>query len=189
MFGFAGSMTRSPAPVLSGNWTLLWILTPLCQTVILAFWRFVPSEFHTLRLEYATHSPVVGERDHQILPLDAGRDQRLADVLEHPHAFGAFAGRQDDMRTGNAGGLAGRFGGGQVQRRDMLVGDNRHLGAGPQRGDAAAERGQKVAADQDVVAARTERDIDDDRLTGAERRGHGCPRARFPKFVIHRSNL
>jgi len=33
-----------PAPVLFGSSTLLWIFTPLCQTVIRAFFSFVPSE-------------------------------------------------------------------------------------------------------------------------------------------------
>ena len=61
---------------------------------------------------------------------------------------------------------------GEMMARDRLVGDDRDLGAGPQRRDARAERGEQAAADHDVVAARAERDVDDDRIAGSQRRGH-----------------
>ncbi len=50
------------------------------------------------------------------------------------------------------------FGGGKQMTRDVFVGDDKGLGARPQRGDARAERRQHAAADDDVVAARAERD-------------------------------
>src|SRR5215470_8397743 len=56
--------------------------------------------------------------------------------------------------------------------RHGLVADDRDLGGWAQRCDPAAERGEDATADHDVVAARAERDVDDDGLARAYRRGH-----------------
>jgi hypothetical protein len=53
-----------------------------------------------------------------------------------------------------------------------LVGDDRGARAGPQRGDARAQRLQHAAADDDVIGALAERDIDGDRIGMFQRRGH-----------------
>ena len=52
------------------------------------------------------------------------------------------------------------------------VGDDGGAHAGPQRGDARAERRQHVAADHDVIGALAERDIDRDGIGMFQRRGH-----------------
>ena len=45
------------------------------------------------------------ERDHEIAPLDARGDQRLANLLEHRKALGALPGCHDDARRLHAGGV------------------------------------------------------------------------------------
>src|SRR5580698_613089 len=54
---------------------------------------------------------------------------------------------------------------------DILIADDDRFGAGAQRGDARAERSQKAAPNNDVIAARTERDVHGCRIA-ANRRGH-----------------
>ena len=53
------------------------------------------------------------------------------------------------------------FGAVQHVARHVVVGDDKGLGAGPQRRDPRAERGKNAAPDDDVVAARAERDFDE----------------------------
>ena len=50
------------------------------------------------------------ERDHQIVALDLGRDQRFADFLEAGIALGALAFLDDDPRGRDAGGRQRGFG-------------------------------------------------------------------------------
>ena len=45
--------------------------------------------------------------------------------------------------------------------RHVVVGDNKNLGAGPQRRNPRAERGNNAAPDDDLIAARAERDFDE----------------------------
>ena len=56
---------------------------------------------------------------------------------------------------------------------DVAVGDDGGARAGPQRGDPRAQRRQHVAADDDVIGAIAERDIDGDGIGMFQRRGHG----------------
>ena len=56
---------------------------------------------------------------------------------------------------------------------DGAVGDDGGARARPQRGDARAQRWQHVAADDDVIGAIAERDVDGDRIGMFQRRGHG----------------
>ncbi len=114
------------------------------------------------------------ERQHEIAALDARRDQRFADPLEHGKALRAFARRHSDRRRADPGGGKGSLGRGEMVACDRLVADDRSLGARPQRGNPSSQRGQLAAADHDVVAALAERDIDDDRLAGTQRRSHGA---------------
>ena len=58
-------------------------------------------------------------------------------------------------------------------RADILVGDDRGPRARPQRRHARSELREHIAADHDVIGAIAERDIDDDRIVRAQRRGHG----------------
>ena len=51
--------------------------------------------------EIADHA--AAERDHQIVALDLGRDQRLGDLLEAGIALRALAFLDDDPRGGDAG--------------------------------------------------------------------------------------
>ena len=62
----------------------------------------------------------------------------------------------------------------EMMARHRLVGDDRDLASRPQRCDPLAERRDQAAPDDDVVGAVAERDIDDDRIAGAQRRGHGA---------------
>src|SRR5580692_5829228 len=61
--------------------------------------------------------------------------------------------------------------------RDITVGNDDCLGTRPQRGDAGAQRSEQAAPDDDVVAARSDRDIDKRRIA-ANGRSHapapGC---------------
>ena len=107
------------------------------------------------------------ERDHEIAALDARRDQRLADLLEHRKALGALARRHGHDRGADAAQRERSLRGREMMAGDRGVGDHRRLGARPQRRHAGAERGQRAAADHDLVAARTERDI--------HQNGFGCP--------------
>ena len=65
---------------------------------------------------------------------------------------------------------------------DGFVGDDRDLRPGPQRRDLLAQQSQQAAANENVVAALAERDVDDDRIAGTQRRRHGSwpPSARAP---------
>ena len=112
------------------------------------------------------------ERDHKIAALDARRDDRLAYGLERRVALGALADRHHDARGLDAGRFQRGFGGGEMMAGDGLVGDERHARAAAQRLDARAEAGEQAAADDDVIGARTERDLHHRRLTRTQRRGH-----------------
>ena len=101
------------------------------------------------------------ERDDEIAALDARGDDGLADLFEDRKAFRPLAGRDDDAVALHAGLFKGRLGGRQNVARDVLVGDDESLGAGPQRGDARAKRSNNAAPDHDVVAARAELDFND----------------------------
>ncbi len=57
---------------------------------------------------------------------------------------------------------------------DVAVGDDGRAHAGPKGCDARAERRQHVAADDDVVGAAAERDVDDHGIGMLQRRGHGA---------------
>src|SRR5580693_7667060 len=59
--------------------------------------------------------------------------------------------------------------------RDVLVGDDEGLGAGPQRGDPRAKGSNDPAPDHDVVAARAKFDFNDRRVAAK-----GCGHA--PSF-------
>ena len=63
---------------------------------------------------------------------------------------------------------------GQMIACHGLVADDRDFRARPQRRNALPERGQYPAADHDLVAALAERHIDDDRIAGSQRHGHGA---------------
>src|SRR5688572_22535937 len=56
--------------------------------------------------------------------------------------------------------------------RNVLVGDDGNPGAGAQLRDALAERGKLAAADDDVIAAIAERNVNDDWIAASQRRGH-----------------
>src|SRR5262249_56105727 len=76
-------------------------------------------------------------------------------------------------RGADVGGGERGLGRGEVVARDRFVGDDRGLGARPQRGNFLAQEGQLAAPDNDLVAALAERHIDDGRMAGAQRRCHG----------------
>src|SRR5271169_4053836 len=103
-------------------------------------------------------------------------DDRLAHGLERCVAFRALALRHDDSRAFEPGGFQRGFGGAKMAPGDGRVGDDRTFGARAERRDALAQAREQPAADDDVVAARAERDLDHGRLSPfalAQRRGHG----------------
>ena len=110
------------------------------------------------------------ERDHKIAALDARRDDRFTDLLEHAKALRAFASRNGDVARGHAGSCKRGFGGGEVVTGDILVGDDGGFGTRAQRRDARTERRDQPAPDDDVVAAVAERDLDGCRIVAKRRR-------------------
>ena len=112
------------------------------------------------------------ERDHEVVALDFCGDQFLGDVFEAFIAFRDLALVDDDPRRGDAGVEQRRFGPAQPMRRNVFVGDDGDPRTRPQRGDAAAQRGQHAAADDDVIGALAECDVDHDGIGVFQRRGH-----------------
>ncbi len=113
------------------------------------------------------------ERHHDIGAFDARGNQRFAHSLEHREALRSLARRHRHRRGTDAGGSERGLGRGEVVTRDRFVGDDRGLGARPQRGNFLAQRGQLTAPDNDLVAALAEHHIDDGWMAGAQRRSHG----------------
>ena len=137
------------------------------------------------------------KRNDEIVALDPGGENRLADPLDDPPGLGAFAGRHDDAGSTDAGARKRRLGGGEMMARHGFVRHDRGGGTRPQLGDARAELGQQTAPDRDVVTARAECDVDDGRIGGAKRRGHDGilldpgPPARLsrPKYPASAANV
>ena len=120
--------------------------------------------------EIADHA--AAERNDEIVALDAVPDQLVAERRKMRERFRALARRQHD-----GGSLVGRLchcGQSRIEMmlRYVLVADDGEPCTGPQLRDPLAERRELAAADHDVVAARAERDVDDDRIAGADGRGH-----------------
>ena len=71
--------------------------------------------------------------------------------------------------------------------RHRLIGDDRDLASRPEPGDPLAERREQAAPDHDVIGAVAERDIDGDRIAGAQGRGHGAvPSGAFRRCTFGR---
>ena len=117
------------------------------------------------------------ERNHQIAALHPRRDDRLADLLEHSIAFRGLAGRHDGAVHRHAGSGQRRLGARQHVARHVVVGDNENLGARPQRRDPRAKSGNNAAFDDDLVAARTEQNLDNSGSAANDCR-HGPPLGR-----------
>ena len=120
--------------------------------------------------EIADHA--AAERHHHVVALDASGDQRLAYALECLELLRRLACRHDDFGRRDAGGIERLASRAEMQVRDRLVGDDRRLGAGLERGGPVAERGQYAAPDDNVIGALAQSDVDGDRLAGSQRRGH-----------------
>ena len=120
------------------------------------------------------------ERDDKVAALHPRRDDRLADLLEYGKAFRGFPGRHDRAVRRYACFDQRRFGARQHITRHIVVGNDKSLGAGPQRRDPRAERIDDAAPDDDVVAAGAERDFDDSGI-GAKRCRHSSSFA--PSFA------
>ena len=120
--------------------------------------------------EIADHA--AAERNHQIVALDPGRDQRLRDLGETGIGFRAFALVDHDVRRSDAGLRQRGLGLRQPVFCDRAIRHDGGARAGPQRGDAPAKGLQHIAADDDVIGAVAERDVDDDGIGMLQRRGH-----------------
>src|SRR5947199_9023213 len=59
-----------------------------------------------------------------------------------------------------------------MQARNVFVRDDRQTCAGPERGDARAERAHDVATDHDVIGPVAKADIDGGGFADAQRGGH-----------------
>ena len=75
------------------------------------------------------------ERDDDVAPLDAGRDQRVRHAREFRVGFCGFARRTDDRRRGEAGATEARVSPVEIERRDVRVGHDRASRAGRDGGD------------------------------------------------------
>src|SRR5262249_34344611 len=113
------------------------------------------------------------ERHHDIGALDACRDERFTNSLEYREALRALARGYRHARCADPSRGKRGFGRRAVVACDRFVADDRSHGPRPQREDFLPQQRQLPAADDDVVAALAERDIDDDRIAGAQRRSHG----------------
>ena len=109
--------------------------------------------------EVADHAST--QRDDEIVALDFRCYQRLGDLLQAVVALAAFTPADDDLRAGNAGGLERSFGLPQPVRGHGAIGNNRGACARTQRRDPLAERLQRACADDDVVGALGQCDLDD----------------------------
>ncbi len=112
------------------------------------------------------------ERHHDIGALDARGNERFANPLEHGEALRTLARRDRHRACANPGSGKGSLGRGEVVACDHFVADDRRLGPRPQRGDFFAQQCQLPAADDDVVAALAQRDVNDARIACAQWRGH-----------------
>ena len=108
--------------------------------------------------EIADHA--AAQRDHQIIALDARRDQRVADLFEGGVVFRSLARRHDDVRTRDLRRLERGLGVSEMMIGNRLVSDDGGLGVRPQRFETRAKRSEQPAADDDVIAARAKRDVD-----------------------------
>jgi hypothetical protein len=113
------------------------------------------------------------ERHHEIAALDARPNHVLAHTLKHRIAFGSFPGRDDNAAGLDAGLRKRSLCRSQMLLRDNLIGHDSDARTGPQRGNTSAETGQKTAPDNDIVGAPGQCHLDHDRITGADRDGHG----------------
>ena len=120
--------------------------------------------------EIADHA--TAECHHQVVALDLRRYQGFADLFEAGIGFRAFALVNNDSRGGDAGLRQRGLGLLEPIPGDIAVGDDGGARAGPQLSDTGAQRWQHIAADDDVVGAVAERDIDRDRVGMFQRRGH-----------------
>ena len=99
----------------------------------------------------------------------------------------AFAGRHRDVRHADAGGFQRLSARRQDAQRHILVGDDRGPRARPQSRHARAELREHAAADDDVIGAVAERDVDHDRIVGTQRRGHDP--VSMPTFISTRISI
>ncbi len=120
--------------------------------------------------EIADHA--AAERDHQIVALDLRRYQRFADLFEPGIGFRSFAFVDNDARRGDAGLRQRGLGFFQPMFCDVAVGNDGGARAGPQRGDTGAQRLHHIAANDNVIGALAERDVDRDRVGMFQGRGH-----------------
>ena len=106
-----------------------------------------------------------------IVALEPAADQRLADLFKGAIAFRRLAFVDGDMEMRDAGRIERGLRRLEPVLRHRAVRHDGGARAGTKRGDARAERGDQAAADDDVIGALAERDIDDGRI-GAQRRRH-----------------
>ena len=80
------------------------------------------------------------ERDDEVAPLDMGAEQRVADAREFGVGLRRFARRADDDARLQAGALEAAGQPLEMQRRDVLVGDDGALRAGREARDMRSRR-------------------------------------------------
>jgi hypothetical protein len=96
-----------------------------------------PHARRRISCKIADHSAT--ERDDEIVALDLGFDQRVADTLERDKTFRPLAGRDHDARGRHAGGGKLLHDALQMRVRDILVGDDREPRARLERRNARAK--------------------------------------------------
>ncbi len=116
-------------------------------------------------------------RDDQRLAIGVGGQQRLPALLHAGRRFFVFAGRQHVQVDAHARGVQTLHDRCRVQRRDVLVGDDERLGSLPVFARPGAGPSQYAGADVNVVAARSQSDVDAARLVTHRLTGHRRPAA------------
>ena len=127
--------------------------------------------------EVADHA--AAERNDRVAAFEPRGKHAVHDVLKCRETLGLLAGRQCDGDIADAGRVEAGSQCRKMRGGDVLVGDHSHANAGQARRDLVAGTLDQAVADQDVVGALAEPDIDGGQL--------GCRHAAAPSIAASRS--
>ena len=100
------------------------------------------------------------QRDDMVAAFDLQREQGVEQLLQMPPALGLFARRQDDGFDPDIGGAQAGVEPGQLGCGDVGVRDDDEPAAPGEAGKLVPGAIERALFDQDVVAARVQRDLD-----------------------------
>ena len=104
--------------------------------------------------------------DDEVVALDLGGEQIIAELDEAGIGFGGLARRDRQARRGDAGPLQAGFQRRRVQGGQVLIGDDGGARSGEEASDHLGRLAELMTADQDVIGALGQRDRHDDGLGG-----------------------